>query len=84
MTVTYIRWKDASHGMDEYDVSQMVLSELEEVGWLVTEDDDCVTLSMEHEENSKSRRLWLTIPKVNVIERRDAEFDKAFAKRRRK
>jgi hypothetical protein len=84
MTVTYLRWRDASFDAGECDEANMGLSDLQEVGWLVREDDESVTLAMEHQEESKSRRLWLTVPKVNIAERRDAELERAFPVRKRK
>jgi hypothetical protein len=84
MTLTYIRWRDASHGIGEFAPSDMGLCELEEVGWLVQEDDESVTLSMEYQAESETRRLWLTIPKGNIVERRDADFERAFPVRKRR
>jgi hypothetical protein len=84
MTLSYIRWRDASHGIGEFAPSDMGLVELAEVGWLVQEDDESVTLSMEYQADTDTRRLWLTIPKGNIEERRDAELDRAFPVRKRK
>jgi hypothetical protein len=84
MTLTYIRWRDASHGLSECDPKNMGLSDLKEIGWLVQEDDESVTLSMEYEEESDERRLWLTVPKSGIVERRDVEFERVFPVRKRK
>jgi hypothetical protein len=84
MILTYIRWRDASHGMGECAPADMGLSELEEIGWLVQETEESVSLSMEYEEAADTRRLWLTIPKANIVERRDRELAKAFPTKRKK
>ena len=84
MTVTYLKWRDASHGIGECYPGDMGLVELEEVGWLVQEDDDSVTLAMEHQTGAETRRLWLSVPKVNIVDRRDAELDRAFPARKRR
>jgi hypothetical protein len=84
MICCYLRWRDASHGLHECSVADMGLSELQEIGWLVQEDEEKVTLSMEHEDESSERRLWLSVPKGNIVERRDIEFEKAFPVKRKR
>lgn len=84
MTITYLKWRDATHGMGECAPASMGLSDLQEVGWLVQEDDEKITLAMEYQPDGDTRRLWLTVPKVNILDRRDAELDKAFPARKRR
>jgi hypothetical protein len=84
MTITYLKWRDASYNGDERDESEMTLVDLQEVGWLVREDNESITLSMEHQDGATARRLWLSVPKVNVIERRDVDLDRAFPARKRR
>lgn len=62
-----VRWRDACHSQDEFAISDLGgLAELAEVGWLIAETPESVTLSMEHQEGATSTRLWLTIPLVNI------------------
>ncbi len=84
MTVTYIKWRDATHGITEAAPADMGLAELEEIGWLVHEDDESVSLSMEYQAEADARRLWLTVPKVNIVERKDRDLDKVFPRRKRR
>lgn len=82
--IAYVRWRDASHGMGEIALEEMGLSELEEVGFLVKEDEESITLAMEPPGDSDSTRLWLTIPKVGIVEMKMADLDWAFRPRRKK
>ncbi len=85
MKVAYVHWRDASHGMGEIEIGRMTLSDLHEVGFLVKEDEESVTLAMEWEGDEKvSTRLWLTIPRVGIVEMRTVDLDTAFKPRRRK
>ena len=84
MTVAYVRWKDAQHSLGDSEVSTLGgLSEMHYCGFLVKETEESVVVALEAE-NEGSVRLWMTIPRVNIIEMRTAELDKAFPKRRRK
>lgn len=70
-TVVYVHWRDAAHGLEEIPVAQAgELADLHEVGFLVAENDESITLSPEHQDGATSARLWLTIPRVNIIEMR--------------
>ena len=66
---TYIHWRDASYNPEES--TEFGLADLHEVGFVVAEDHESVTLSMEHMDGEVSHRLTLTIPLVNILERRD-------------
>lgn len=86
MRLAYVRWFDASHSQDEMALEGMGLIELEDVGWPIAETDEFVTLTVERlagAETMKTARLWLSIPRVNIIEMRVAQLDKAFPKRKR-
>jgi len=84
MTVTYIKWRDATHGIAEAAPADMGLAELEEIGWLVREDDESVSISMEYQVEANTTRLWLTVPKANILERKDRDLDKVFPRRKRR
>jgi len=63
-----VEWDDALHGQGEYELRDLGnLVRLAEVGFLVKDEKDAVTLAMEHQENCDSVRLWLTIPRVNIV-----------------
>jgi hypothetical protein len=88
MTLTYIRWKDAC-SVDATDAAPRPpvpeLSELCEIGFLLAEDDHAVLIGMEHQADDTSPGRWrLNIPKVSILERRDASLDKAFPMRKKK
>jgi len=80
-TLCYIRWADASHGMDEATPSDMDTIELHEVGWLVREDERVVCLAMERQDDAATHRLWLAIPKALIVERRDFPLPRKRSKR---
>lgn len=78
-TLVYVRWRDAVHSMDEHEISGLGdLVELHEVGFLLKETPETVTLSIEIQKDATSTRMWLTVPKVNIVEIRHATLDKAF------
>jgi len=86
MKLAWVSWRDASHGLNEWDKERMTLSSLEEIGFILKEDEDSITLGMEHnvsEPDAKDARLWLTIPRSGIIEMRTRELDQAFPARRR-
>lgn len=78
--LVYIHWKDAAHSKDDFEEDRIKLADLHEVGWLVKETEEAVTVAVEWdpEADPPSRRLWLAIPKVNIIEMKTVEFGKAF------
>jgi len=89
MKVAYIRWKDAvaeeAAGADA-KAPQARLVELEEIGFLLDENEEAVVIGMEYHQDAEVRpgRWRLHIPKVSIQEIRVAELDKAFARRRKK
>ena len=87
MELAWVRWRDASHGLNEWDKDRMTLSELEEVGFILQEDKESITLGMENDisdPSSKQARLWLTIPKNGIIEIKRRELAKAFPPSRKR
>jgi hypothetical protein len=87
--IAWVRWKDACFEQAENGgVVQTALIELDEVGWLVGENEEAVTLAMELEPDeegkpsSKAGRARLHIPRVNIISMHVVEdVRKAFPKR---
>jgi hypothetical protein len=69
MRPVLIRWRDAAHHHEERAISDTGLIELEEVGWLVADEPDYVTITMERiadDEAPETARLWLSIPRINI------------------
>ncbi len=55
------------------------LAELHEVGFLLKESDESITIGTERAApDDVSARMWLTIPKVNICEIRRTPLAKAF------
>jgi len=65
---------------------QARLVELQEIGFLLDENEEAVVIGMEINEDSEVRpgRWRLHIPKVSIQEMRVVELDKAFTRRRKK
>ena len=82
MKIVYLHWRDACHDMNECRPAETGLIDLHEVGFLLHETDEFVTLSCEHPGDSDTARLWLSVPKTNIVERRDTTVEKAFPTRR--
>lgn len=75
MVVTYIKWRDASYSQGDTSHADLSLIDLEEIGWLVKETEEAVTLSIERpEEGQEDYRLTLTIPKVNILLRKEIKI----------
>lgn len=71
----YVKWRDATMSQGDEDLFNVdALMELEEIGWLIKETDDSVSLSIEKPQFDKAR-LWLTIPKVNIMLMQVFDFD---------
>jgi hypothetical protein len=89
MKLAYIRWKDAvaeeaADGTAHPPLAELV--ELQEVGFLLDENDEAVQIGMEmtDDEGVRPGRWRLHIPRVSIVEMRVAELDKAFPKKRRR
>lgn len=82
-TVTYVRWHDAVQSVQEFPIGEISdLIELQEIGFLKVETDESLSLSMEWAEDDSTARLWLTIPKTNIIERKDLPLESVLKVRR--
>ena len=82
--IVAVSWCDASQSPargDEHPIEQLGrLEHLYEVGWVLREDEETITIGLEHQEGMESARLWLTIPRCNIVELRRMQVDKAFPK----
>ena len=89
MIITYIRWRDAcsQEASDPETKAQASLVGLQEVGFLLHETDEAVMIGMELDDDGGDEmagRWRLSIPKVNIQERRDMELSKGFPVRRKR
>jgi len=89
MKVAYVRWKDAvaEEAADgPHGPPQAKLAELQEIGFLLDENEEAVSIGMEVTEDSEVRpgRWRLHIPRVSIQEMRVVELDQMLTKRRRK
>lgn len=83
MTLIYVRWRDAVNSNSQHAISSLGdLAELHEVGFLLKESDDTLTLGTESPGDGLEARFWLTIPKMNIVEMRRTTLAKAFPKPR--
>jgi hypothetical protein len=89
MKLAYIRWKDAV-SEEASDAAphptQAQLVELQEVGFLLDENEEAVEIGMEMGNDLEVRpgRWRLHIPRVAIQEMRVVELEKAFPKRRKR
>lgn len=67
MKIAYIVWRDACYCTDEVDPRESDLVELHEIGFVVHETSGHITLTMEYQENAKTCRFSLAIPRVNIV-----------------
>jgi hypothetical protein len=89
MKLAYIRWKDAvaeEAAEAGPHPAHARLVELQEVGFLLDENDEAVVIGMELSQDLDVQpgRWRLHIPKVSIQEMRLVELDKAFSKRRKR
>lgn len=79
-TLTYIRWQDASYcDASESPEPAAELSDLSEVGFLITENEKAVQIGIECDNDGTHPGRWrVTIPKINIVERKDVSFDSVF------
>ena len=74
-TLCYIHWRDASMNFGTTESREEVgLVDLYEFGIIFTETAESVTLTMEGDESMDKTRIRLSIPKVNIVERRDVNL----------
>jgi hypothetical protein len=84
-TVTFIRWRDACQeeaASPHTSLTESPLIELREVGFLLGETDDAVTIGMELDPDGAPSRWRLHVPKAMIIERRDVDVGKLFPGRK--
>ena len=84
MRLAHIRWRDAvAEGGDLSTAPHAALVELEEVGFLLDENEEAVVIGMErHAAADVMPGRWrLHIPRVSIVEMRVAEVEAAFAVR---
>jgi hypothetical protein len=89
MKVAYIRWKDAvaeEAADSQARPLQAKLVELQEIGFLLDENDEAVVIGMELSEDAEVRpgRWRLHVPRVSIQEMRILNLDRLLPKRRRK
>ena len=80
--VAYIRWRDACTE-EAPDSAPVVpaLAELQEIGFLLGETEEVVTIGMERGNDEAAHRWRLHIPKVNIIERYDFDLTQVYRPR---
>ena len=79
MTLIYIRWRDAVNSNATHAIASLgELAELHEVGFLLKESDETITIGTEAQDGATEARFWLTIPKANVVEIRRTTLQRAF------
>ena len=85
LKIVYIRWKDAMHSMNQHPVSELgELAILHEIGFLLKETPDTIVIGTESEQTqSLEARMWLTIPRANIVEIRSTTLSRAFPAPRR-
>jgi len=89
MKLAYIRWKDAV-AEEAADAaprpSHAELVELQEVGFLLDENDEAVEIGMEltSAHDVRPGRWRLHIPRVSIEEMRIIEVDKLFPRKRKR
>lgn len=76
-TLTYIRWRDAcAQESASSDPPKPELVDLEEIGFLLAENDEAIQIAMEFDSaGHHGSRYRLNIPKINILERKDLDFD---------
>lgn len=84
MKLAYVRWRDATHGIEEIAAADADLVELHEIGFVAAETDEAITLTMEYCPGATTFRLWLTIPRVNILEVRYLDLNTVRKRQRAK
>jgi len=84
--IAYIIWRDANFGNGADTPMDQIggLVELHEVGFVLKETPEAVTLSMESGLSDLSNRAFLTIPRVNIVSIRFATVEKVFPPRKKR
>jgi hypothetical protein len=83
MTIIYLKWRDAIHSMNEHAITELGgLAELHEIGFLIKETPDSIVIGTECQDAATNVRMWLTVPKVNIVEIKRTTLARAFPKPR--
>jgi len=85
MIASFIRWKDAcaqEAAEPHTPIEDSPLVVLNEIGWLIGETDEAVSIGMEVEGDSEAGRWRLHIPKRNIIQRIDFEVPRSLPRAR--
>ncbi len=69
--MTFLLWRDASHHVEPRVKEDTGLVDLFEIGFVWDETEEKVTLSCEEQSDSPEVRLWISVPKVNILERHE-------------
>jgi hypothetical protein len=75
--LTHIIWRDAAYGLVEQDIAETGLIELHASGFVLREDDESITVSLEWQDGATTSRNWLAIPKNRIISRYDFRIPRA-------
>jgi hypothetical protein len=86
MTIIWIKWHDAVNSNATHSIASLGdLAELHEVGFLLAESAETITIGTESQAGQQvEARFWLTIPKKNIVEIRRSTLARAFPKPRPK
>lgn len=85
MTIVYIKWRDAVNSNATHSIASLGdLAELHEVGFLLKESEETITIGTEAHDGAVEARFWLTIPKHNIVEIRRSTLARAFPVKRAK
>jgi hypothetical protein len=82
--LAYVHWLDANYQEGEQEIERLDWRcALHYSGYLIKEDENAVTLSLECPHEGRTRNTF-TIPRHNIIEMRVVPFNKAFPAPRKK
>lgn len=84
--IAYLIWRDANFGCGTPTNTMQIgdLIELHEIGYILKESDESITLTMEGDGMGDENRNWLTVPKCNIMEIHRAELADVLELMRRK
>lgn len=77
--ICHIFWVDACYE-EQVQGESPALAELEEIGFLLDETDDSVTIGMEYPDPSMTERWRLTIPKNGIVSMKVRDLGRIFAR----
>jgi hypothetical protein len=77
--ICHLVWVDACYE-EQGQGESLALAQLEEIGFLLAEDKDSVTIGMEAPEPSMVERWRLTIPKIGIISMKVRDLNRIFSR----